>query len=98
MAIAITPASDLAISQQNQNRVRPATDSPAENTPRNTDDSVELSIGAENLTASRSRVADTDRVQEILSALQATVTGQAGTALQAQANIRPESALTLLKG
>ncbi|SEK69848.1 flagellin [Nitrosovibrio tenuis] len=53
---------------------------------------------AENLTASRSRIVDTDFASETATLSRNQVLQQAGTAMLAQANAMPQSVLTLLRG
>ena len=53
---------------------------------------------AENLTASRSRIVDTDFAAETATLSRNQVLQQAGTAMLAQANAMPQSVLALLKG
>ena len=52
---------------------------------------------SENLTASRSRILDTDFAAETAALTRAQILQQAGTAMVAQANSIPQSVLTLLK-
>ena len=51
----------------------------------------------ENLTASRSRIMDTDFASETASLTRSQILQQAGTAILAQANALPQTALTLLR-
>jgi flagellin len=53
---------------------------------------------AENLTASRSRIQDTDFAAETANLTKAQILQQAGTAMVAQANSLPQNVLSLLKG
>ncbi len=55
-----------------------------------------LSVAVENLTASESRVRDTDMAEEMVSFTRHQIMVQAGTAMLAQANQVPASVLTLL--
>jgi len=55
-----------------------------------------LSVAAENLSASESRIRDTDMVQEMVSFTRSQVLAQAGTAMLAQA--KPQQVLQLLRG
>jgi flagellin len=55
-----------------------------------------LSTNAESLTASRSRVQDTDFAQETANLTRAQILQQAGTAMVAQANTSPQLVLRLL--
>ncbi|MEP7062205.1 MAG: flagellin [Betaproteobacteria bacterium] len=57
-----------------------------------------LQTAAENLSASRSRIQDTDFAAETANLTRAQILQQAGTAMLAQANSLPQSVLTLLKG
>ena len=56
-----------------------------------------LQTAAENLSASRSRIQDTDFATETASLTRAQILQQAGTAILAQANAAPQSVLTLLR-
>lgn len=56
-----------------------------------------LQITSENLTASRSRIMDTDFAAETASLTRNQILQQAGTAMLAQANQLPQSVLTLLR-
>ena len=53
---------------------------------------------SENLTASRSRIVDTDFAAETATLSRNQVLQQAGTAMLAQANAMPQSVLSLLRG
>ncbi|MFC5997339.1 flagellin [Quadrisphaera sp. GCM10027208] len=55
-----------------------------------------LNVAAENLTASESRIRDTDMAKEMTSFTRAQILSQAGTAMLAQANQVPQSVLRLL--
>ncbi len=57
-----------------------------------------LSITAENLTASRSRIMDADFAAETAALSRAQILQQAGTAMVAQANQVPQGVLQLLQG
>ncbi len=57
-----------------------------------------LSVTVENLTASESRIRDTDVAEETSKMVSAQILSQAGTAVLAQANQAPQSVLALLKG
>ena len=57
-----------------------------------------LNVTVENLTASESRIRDTDMAQEMVSFTRSQILSQAGTAMLAQANQAPQSVLSLLKG
>ena len=56
-----------------------------------------LQTTSENLSASRSRIQDTDFAAETANLTRAQILQQAGTAMLAQANALPQSVLTLLK-
>ena len=57
-----------------------------------------LSVTAENLTASESRIRDLDMASEMVGFTKNQVLQQAGTAMLAQANQIPQSILSLLRG
>ena len=57
-----------------------------------------LQTTSENLSASRSRIVDTDFAAETAALSRNQVLQQAGTAMLAQANSMPQSVLTLLRG
>ncbi len=57
-----------------------------------------LNVAVENLSASESRIRDTDMAQEMMSFTRAQILSQAGTAMLAQANQAPQSVLQLLRG
>lgn len=56
-----------------------------------------LNVSAENLTEALSRVADVDMAKEMANYTQQQVLSQAGTAMLAQANERPQNILQLLQ-
>ena len=56
-----------------------------------------LSVAAENLAASESRIRDTDMAQEMVAFTRAQILSQAGTAMLAQANQAPQGVLQLLR-
>jgi flagellin len=56
-----------------------------------------LSVSVENLSASRSRIQDTDFAAETAKLTRAQILQQAGVAMLAQANTVPQSALALLR-
>jgi flagellin len=56
-----------------------------------------LNVEVENLTASNSRIQDTDMAAEMVKFTQAQILSQAGTAMLAQANQEPQSILKLLQ-
>jgi len=55
-----------------------------------------LNVAVENLSASESRIRDTDMAQEMVQFTRAQILSQAGTAMLAQANQAPQSVLKLL--
>jgi len=57
-----------------------------------------LNVAVENLTASESRIRDTDMAAEMVNFTRANILSQAGTAMLAQANQAPQSVLQLLRG
>ena len=57
-----------------------------------------LQAVTENLTASRSRIQDTDFASETAALTRAQILQQAGTAMVAQANSAPQNVLSLLRG
>jgi flagellin len=57
-----------------------------------------LQAVSENLSASRSRILDTDFAAETASLTRAQILQQAGTAMVAQANSAPQNVLSLLRG
>ena len=57
-----------------------------------------LQISSENLTASRSRIQDTDFASETASLTRGQILQQAGTAMLAQANSLPNGVMALLRG
>ena len=56
-----------------------------------------LSVAVENLSASESRIRDTDMAQEMTSFTRNQILVQAGTAMLAQANAAPQAVLRLLQ-
>lgn len=56
-----------------------------------------LSISSENLSASRSRIRDTDFASETANLTRAQILQQAGTAMLAQANALPQNVLSLIR-
>jgi len=56
-----------------------------------------LQVSVENLTASESRIRDTDMANEMVAYTSANILQQAGTAMLAQANQLPQSVLSLLR-
>lgn len=56
-----------------------------------------LSVAVENLTASESRIRDTDMAQEMTMFTRSQILVQAGTAMLAQANAAPQAVLKLLQ-
>ncbi|MDB5949819.1 MAG: fliC, partial [Massilia sp.] len=57
-----------------------------------------LQTTSENLSASRSRIQDTDFAKETASLTRGQILQQAGTAMLAQANSLPNGVLALLRG
>ena len=57
-----------------------------------------LGVTVENLTASESRIRDTDMAQEMVAFTRAQILSQAGTAMLAQANASSQNVLQLLRG
>jgi flagellin len=57
-----------------------------------------LSVTQENLSASESRIADTDMASEMTNFSKQQILMQAGTSMLAQANSAPQSVLSLLRG
>ena len=57
-----------------------------------------LSVASENLSASESRIRDTDMAQEMVHFTRSQILTQAGTAMLAQANQAPQQVLQLLRG
>ncbi|KAB7777547.1 flagellin, partial [Xanthomonas sp. LMG 12460] len=57
-----------------------------------------LSSTSENLSASRSRIRDTDYAKETAELTRTQILQQAGTAMLAQAKQAPQSVLSLLQG
>ncbi|MEV6931773.1 flagellin [Dactylosporangium sp. NPDC051485] len=56
-----------------------------------------LNVAVENLSASESRIRDTDMAQEMVSYTRSQILTQAGTSMLAQANQAPQSVLSLLR-
>jgi flagellin len=56
-----------------------------------------LNVAVENLSASESRIRDTDMAQEMVSFTRAQILQQAGVAMLSQANAAPQSVLQLLR-
>lgn len=56
-----------------------------------------VNVAIENLSASESRIRDTDMAQEMVSFTRSQILSQAGTAMLAQANQAPQSVLRLLQ-
>jgi flagellin len=59
--------------------------------------SKSLSVAVENLTASESRIRDTDMAMEMTGFTRSQILSQAGMAMLAQANAVPQNVLTLLR-
>jgi flagellin len=56
-----------------------------------------LNVAVENLSASESRIRDTDMAQEMVSFTRSQILTQAGTSMLAQANQAPQTVLSLLR-
>lgn len=56
-----------------------------------------LGVAAENLSAAESRIRDVDMASEMMEFTKKNILAQAGTAMMAQANMRPQSVLQLLQ-
>ncbi len=56
-----------------------------------------LNVAVENLSASESRIRDTDMASEMVNFTRAQILSQAGTAMLAQANQIPQGVLSLLR-
>ena len=56
-----------------------------------------LNVAVENLSASESRIRDTDMAQEMMNFTRSQILSQAGTAMLAQANQAPQGVLSLLR-
>ena len=56
-----------------------------------------LSVAVENLTASESRIRDTDMAMEMANFTRHQILTQAGTSMLAQANAVPQNVLSLLR-
>jgi flagellin len=56
-----------------------------------------INVAVENLSASESRIRDTDMAQEMVQFTRSQILSQAGTAMLAQANSAPQSVLKLLQ-
>ena len=56
-----------------------------------------LNVAVENLSASESRIRDTDMAQEMMNFTRSQILAQAGTAMLAQANQAPQGVLSLLR-
>jgi flagellin len=56
-----------------------------------------LNVAVENLSASESRIRDTDMASEMVNFTRANILSQAGTAMLAQANQAPQSVLQMLR-
>jgi flagellin len=57
-----------------------------------------MQSAVENVSASNSRILDTDYAQETMTLVRSQILQQAGTAIVAQANSAPQNVLTLLRG
>jgi flagellin len=56
-----------------------------------------LNVAVENLSASESRIRDTDMAQEMMQFTRSQILSQAGTSMLAQANQAPQGVLALLR-
>ena len=56
-----------------------------------------VNVAIENLSASESRIRDTDMAAEMVNFTRSNILQQAGTAMLAQANQAPQSVLSLLR-
>mgnify|MGYP003290671827 CR=1 FL=1 len=56
-----------------------------------------LQVATENLSASESRIRDTDMASEMMNFTRSQILSQAGTAMLAQANQAPQAVLQLLR-
>jgi flagellin len=56
-----------------------------------------INVAVENLSASESRIRDTDMAQEMVSFTRAQILSQAGTSMLSQANQAPQGVLSLLR-
>ena len=56
-----------------------------------------VNTAIENLSASESRIRDTDMAQEMMSFTRSQILSQAGTSMLAQANQAPQGVLSLLR-
>ena len=87
-------ASTTAITQRVDRRAEPRCDRrTASSTPINN-----LNVAVENLSASESRIRDTDMAAEMMNFTRSQILSQAGTAMLAQANQAPQGVLQLLRG
>jgi flagellin len=53
-------------------------------------------VGAENLQAAESLIRDTDMAEQMVEFVKNSILVQSGTAMLAQANVKPQSVLQLL--
>jgi flagellin len=58
---------------------------------------ISVNVAIENLSASESRIRDTDMASEMMNFTRSQILSQAGTAMLAQANQAPQSVLSLLR-
>jgi flagellin len=56
-----------------------------------------LDISSENLSASESRIRDTDMAKEMMNLTKANVLSQAATSMLSQANQQPQNVLQLIR-
>ena len=59
--------------------------------------STRVNVAVENLSASESRIRDTDMAAEMMQFTRSQILSQAGTAMLAQANQAPQGVLRLLQ-
>jgi flagellin len=58
---------------------------------------VENAIGAENMQAAESRIRDADMAEEMVNYVKNQILVRSGTAMLAQANLKPQTVLELLR-
>jgi flagellin len=58
---------------------------------------MENAVGAENLQASESRIRDADMAEEMVEYVKNQILVRSGTAMLAQANLKPQTVLELLR-
>ena len=89
VATVVTPRSAKRLDRSGPSSVRARTGS---STP-----SSNVNVAVENLSASESRIRDTDMAQEMVTFTRSQILSQAGTAMLAQANQAPQGVLSLLR-